>query len=94
MRWLVRVFQCTVCIWVFCGDSVDWWLWVLQLSGWHTCTYFWIKGLLIMYTWHINQQFSRILTLHLHNKMRLNAQCEPEFCNPAHVVKTLRCQAR
>ena len=33
---------------------------------------FWIKGLLIMYTWHLNQQFPRILTLHLHNKMRLN----------------------
>ena len=33
---------------------------------------FWIKGLLIMYTWHLNQQFLRILTLHLHNKIRLN----------------------
>ena len=72
MGWLVCVFQCTVCVWVFCGDSVDWWLWVFQLSGWHTCIYFGIKGLLIMYTWHLNQQFPRILTLHLHNKMRLN----------------------
>ena len=33
---------------------------------------FGIKGLLIMYTWHLNQQFPRILTLHLHNKMCLN----------------------
>ena len=57
---------------VFFGVSVDWWLWVFQLSRWHTCIYFWIKGLLIMYTWHLNQQFPRILTLHLHNKMRLN----------------------
>ena len=72
MSWLVCVFQCTVCVWVFCGDSVDWLLWVFQLSGWHTCIYFWIKGLLVMYTWHLNQQFPRILTLHLHNKMRLN----------------------
>ena len=24
MGWLVCVFQCTVCVWVFCGDSVDW----------------------------------------------------------------------
>ena len=30
------------------------------------------QSLLIMYTWHLNQQFPRILTLHLHNKMRLN----------------------
>ena len=37
----------------------------------HVCI-FWIKGLLIMYTWHLFQQFPRILTLHLHNKMRLN----------------------
>ena len=72
MGWLVCVFQCTVCVWVFCGDSVDGWLWVFQLSGWHTCIYFWIKGLLIMYTWHLNQQFLRILTLHLHNNMHLN----------------------
>ena len=21
-------FQWTVCVWVFCGDSIDWWLWV------------------------------------------------------------------
>ena len=41
--------------WVFYGDSVDWWLWVFQLSGWHTSIYFLIKGLLIMYTWHLNQ---------------------------------------
>ena len=72
MGWLVCVFQCTVCVWVFCGDSVDGWLWVFQLSGWHTCIYFLIKGLLIMYTWHLNQQFLYILTLHLHKKMRLN----------------------
>ena len=72
MGWLVCVFQCTVCVWIFCGDSVDGWLWVFQLSGWHTCIYFCIKGLLIMYTWHLNQQFLRILTLHFHNKMRLN----------------------
>ena len=26
-----------------------------QLSGWPTCIYFWIKGFLIMYTWHLNQ---------------------------------------
>ena len=26
MGWLVCVFQWTVCVWVFCGDSVDWWL--------------------------------------------------------------------
>ena len=57
---------------VLCDDSVDWWLRVFQLSGWHTCIYFWIKGLLIMYTWHLNQQFPGILTLHLHNKVRLN----------------------
>ena len=38
--------------------------------------YFWIKGLLIMYTWHLNQQFPRILTLHLHNKMRLNVNLQ------------------
>ena len=37
-----------------------------------TCTYFRIKGLLIMYTWHLNQQFPRILIPHLHNKMRRN----------------------
>ena len=64
-----------VCISVLCAfgfDSIDWWLWVFQLSGWHTCIYFWIKGLLIMYTWYLNQQFPRILTLHLHNKMHLN----------------------
>ena len=72
MGWLFCAFQWTVCVWVFCGDSVDWWLLVFQLSGWHTCIYFWIKGLLIMYTWHLNQQFPCILTLHLHNKMRLN----------------------
>ena len=72
MGWLVYVFHRTVCVWVFCRESVYWWLWVFQLSGWHTCIYFWIKGLLIMYTWHLNQQFPRILTLHLHNKMRLN----------------------
>ena len=23
---VVCVFQCTVCVLVFCGDSVDWWL--------------------------------------------------------------------
>ena len=68
MGWLVCVFQCSVCVLVFCSDSVDWWLWVFQLSGWHTCIYFWIEGLLSKYTWHLNQQ----LTLHLHNKMRLN----------------------
>ena len=41
----------------------------------YTCIYFWIKCLLIMYmnTWHLNQQFPRMLTLHLHNKMRHNA---------------------
>ena len=61
-----------MCVWVFCGDSVDWWLCVFQLSGRHTCIYFWIKGLLIMYTWHLNQQFPCILTLLLHNKMRLD----------------------
>ena len=32
MGWLVCVFQCTVCVRVFCGDSVDWWLWVFHLS--------------------------------------------------------------
>ena len=72
MGWLVCVFQCNLCVWVFGGDSVDWWLCVFQLSGWHTCKYFWIKDLLIMYTWHLNQQFPRILTLDLHNKMRRN----------------------
>ena len=65
MGWLVYVFQWTVCVWVFCRESVYWWLWVFQLSGWHTCIYFWN-------TWHLNQQFPRILTLQLHNKMRLN----------------------
>ena len=70
MGWLVYVFQWTVCVRVFCRESVYWWLWVFQLSGWHTCIYFWIKGLLIMYTWHLNQQFPRILTLHY--KMRLS----------------------
>ena len=72
MGWLVYVFQWTVCVWVFCRESVYWGLWVFQLSGWHTCIYFWIKGLLIMYTWHLYQQFPRVLTLYLHNKMRLN----------------------
>ena len=23
MGWLVCVFQCTVCVWVFCGDSLE-----------------------------------------------------------------------
>ena len=32
MGWLVCVFQWTVCVWVFCGDSVDWWLWVFQMT--------------------------------------------------------------
>ena len=72
MGWLVCVFKCTLCVWVFCGDLIDWRLWVFQLSSWYFCMYFWIKGLLIMYTWHLNQEFPRILTLHLHNKMRLN----------------------
>ena len=72
MDWLFCAFQWTVCVWVFGGDSADWWLWVFQLSGWHTGIYFWIKGLLIMYTWHLNQQCPCILTLLLHNKMRLN----------------------
>ena len=76
-----------VSVWVFCRESVYWWLWVFQLSGWHTCIYFWIKGLLIMYTWHLNQQLPRILTLHLHNKMRLNVNLH--FNNPVHVVNTL-----
>ena len=26
MFWLVSVFQWAVCVWLFCGDSVDWWL--------------------------------------------------------------------
>ena len=72
MGWLVRIFQWTLCVWVFCGDSIDCWLWVFQLSGWHTCIYFWIKGLLIMYTWHLNQQSPRILIANLHNKMHRN----------------------
>ena len=51
------------------------------LSGTH------VYILLIMYTWHLNQQFPRILIPHLHNK---NApQCEPAFCNPVQVVNTL-----
>ena len=92
MGWLVCVFQCNLCVWVFGGDSVDWWLCVFQLSGWHTCIYFWIKDLLIMYTWHLNQQFPRILTLDLHNKMRRNVNLH--FFNPVHVVNTLRCRVR
>ena len=40
MGWLVCVFKCIVCVWVFCGDSIDWRLWVFQLSGWPTCIYF------------------------------------------------------
>ena len=65
----------------------------VQLSGRHTCIYFWIKGLLIMYTWHLNQQFPCILTLLLHNKMRLNVNLHL-FCNPVHVVNILYCQVR
>ena len=44
----------------------------VSIAGWHTCIYFGIKGLLLMFTRHLNQQFPRILKLHLHNKMRLN----------------------
>ena len=69
---MVGWFMCFSVQCAFGFDSVYWWLWVFQLSGWHTCIYFWIKGLLIMYTWYLNQQFPRILTLHLHNKMHLN----------------------
>ena len=71
LGWLFCAFQWTVCVWMFCGDSVDWWLCVNCLDGIYVYI-FWIKGLLIMYTWHLNQQFPRILTLHLHSKMRLN----------------------
>ena len=47
MGWLVCVFQCNLCVWVFDGDLVDWWLCVFQLSGCYTCIYFWIKDLLL-----------------------------------------------
>ena len=60
---------------------------------WVTYMYiFLIEGFLIMYTWHLKQQFPLILTFHLHNKMRLNVNLH--FCNPVHVVNTLRCQVR
>ena len=46
----------------------------------------------LMYTWHLNQQFP----LHFGTPFtQQNApQREPAFCNPVHVVNTLRCQVR
>ena len=37
LGWLACVFQCTECVRVLCRDSIDWRLWVFQLSGWPTC---------------------------------------------------------
>ena len=92
MGWLFCAFQWTVWVWVFCGDSVDWWLWVFQLSGWHTCIYFWITGLLITYTWHLNQQFSSHFDTPFTQQ---NApQREPTLCHPVHGVNTLHCKVR
>ena len=69
MGWLVCVFQWTVCVWVFCGDSADWWLRVFQLSEWHTSIYF---RILIP---HLHNKMRRNVDLHFVTLFMLLIHC-------------------
>ena len=87
-----------LCISVYCVRlSVLWRFNRLEVMG---VTIVWVAYMYIFldqrFTYHVHVVSEPIVSSHFDTPFtQQNApQCEPAFCNPVHVVDTLRCQVR